>query len=121
MAQEIEAESPEQLFVAVRFGDENEQPVMMPVDDLAVLDDEHKKEHLIDSAWQFYQRGQFARETINPEFIKALASDFSTGLPLPDLLARELFRRLSADYVHRLEKEVQEKGEAVVDAHALHL
>ncbi|MGA2181623.1 MAG: restriction endonuclease [Bryobacteraceae bacterium] len=113
--------SEQQPLVIIQFGDEDEQPVVTPVNDLAVLEDEEQKQRLIDSAWVFCERGRFAREATNPEFIKALAGDYSMSLPLPHLLSRLVLVGLGKQYPSLLEKEVAAKGEAVVDAHALHL
>ena len=48
------------LFVAVQFGPDTEA-VMMPVDDLAIMDTPEGKEQVLDAAWRFYQHGQFVR------------------------------------------------------------
>src|SRR4051794_15076917 len=96
-------EDEQQCFIAVQFGDEDEQPVMMPVDDPGVLDDPDKKEALIDRAWTFYQHGLFARATINPPFIAGLADDFARDIPLPNLLARTVCSRLVPAYFEQLE------------------
>lgn len=111
----------QQCLIAIQFGDEHEQPVMMPVDDPGVLDDADKKEALIDQAWAFYQHGLFARATINPPFIKALADDFARDLPLPNLLARTVCSRLVPAYFDHLEHDAQTHGPAIVDEHANHL
>jgi hypothetical protein len=122
---EMEPDQPgddeQQCLIAIQFGDEHEQPVMMPVDDPGVLDDPAKKEALIDQAWAFYQHGLFARATINPAFIKALADDFARDLPLPNLLARTVCSRLVPAYFDHLERDAQTHGDAIVDEHAKHL
>ncbi len=114
-------EDEQQCFIAVQFGDDDEQPVMMPVDDPGVLDDPDKKEALIDRAWAFYQHGLFARATINPPFIEGLADDFARDIPLPNLLARTVCSRLVPAYFEQLESAAQMHGDAIVDEHAKHL
>ncbi len=94
---------------------------MMPVDDPGVLDDADKKEALIDQAWAFYQHGLFARATINPRFIKALADDFARDLPLPNLLARTVCSRLVPAYIDHLEHDAETYGPVIVDDDAKHL
>jgi restriction system protein len=111
----------QQCLIAIQFGDEHEQPVMMPVDDPGVLDDPDKKEALIDKAWAFYQHGLFARATISPPFIKALADDFARDLPLPNFLACKVCSRLVPAYFDHLEQDVQTHGDAIIDEHAKHL
>jgi hypothetical protein len=111
----------QQYFVAVQFGDGNTEPVMMPVDSLAVLDDEAAKELIIDSAWQHYLRGQYARDKINPQIIAELAKDFSQAPDLEKFIVGLVIAGVAKACVERLEAEVRERGEAVVDRNALHL
>src|SRR5438094_587428 len=81
------------LFVAVQFGPDTEA-VMMPVDDLAIMDTPEGKEQVLDAAWRFYQHGQFVRDATNPDFIALLAKDLEQRLPLPEMFATLLVARI---------------------------
>ncbi|MBK5293844.1 MAG: restriction endonuclease [Acidobacteriia bacterium] len=111
----------QQLFVAVQIGPDTEEPVMIPVDDLAIMDTPEGKEQVFDAAWRFYQHGQYVREATNPAFIAALAEDFEKQLPLPEMLARLSVARIGEHYLKRFESEAPEHGERLVDSHAKHL
>jgi hypothetical protein len=63
MPPETDAGDPKQYFVAVQFADGNTEPVMMPVDNLAALEDEGERQKILDSAWAYFQRARFARES----------------------------------------------------------
>jgi restriction system protein len=110
----------EQPWYCVQF-DEDSPPVMMAIEDPSVLDNEAQKEALIESAWDFHCRGVWARENSNPQFIRNLAGDFQKSIPVPNIIARAVVSQLLDIYVERLEREVEEKGEAVVDENATHL
>jgi hypothetical protein len=110
----------EQSWYCVQF-DEDSPPVMMAIEAPSVLDNEAQKEALIDSAWDFHCRGVWARENSNPQFIRNLAGDFQKSIPVPNIIARGVVSQLLNIYVKRLEREVEEKGEAVVDENAPHL
>lgn len=118
---ERDPESPGQVFLSIQFGGDDDPPLMVPVDDPAILEDDELKQALIDSAWPSYFHGMFARDTVNPEFVRSLAEDFSRAMPLADFTARFLTPRIAQHYIDRMEKEVQAQGDAVVDAHAKHL
>jgi Restriction endonuclease len=110
----------DQPWYSVQF-DEDSPPVMMAIEDPSVLDDEAQKEALIESAWDFHCRGLWARENSNPQLIRTLASDFQKSIPLPNIIARAVISQLLDIYVERLEREFEQKGEAVVDNNAPHL
>jgi hypothetical protein len=114
-------DGPHQLFVAVHFGDDDDEPVLMPVSDPGLMEDEEEKARIIDDAWSFYQHGQFVREADNSKFISALAEDLAKQLPLQEMLCRVLVGRIGEVYIARFEKAVHEQGTAIVDKHALHL
>lgn len=115
-----EAEQP-QVFVAVQFGSDDEEEVMIPVDDLTVLDTPEGKERVLDEAWRFYQHGQFVRDAIDPAVIERVAAGLSEDLPLMDMLARECVARIGAYYLDRFESEAADYGERLVDSHATQL
>jgi hypothetical protein len=121
MGTKIHADNSKQYFVAVQFGDENTEPVMMPVPDLSVVEDEEEKQKIVDSARAYFQRGEFARESINPKFIEALGSDLPEILRMDEILPPFLLTELVELYVNRLNKEVAERGDTVVDSNAVHL
>jgi len=110
----------EQLYYCVQF-DEGSRPVMIAVEDPSILEDELQKQALVDSAWDFHCRGEWARENSNPQFIRDLAGDFKNTIPVPNLIARSVISRLLNIYSKRLKREVEQKGEAAVDENALHL
>jgi len=113
-------ENGEELWYCVQF-DEDSPPVMMPIEDASLLDDEGTKEALIDSAWSFHCRGAWARENSNAQFLRDLAGDFRESVPVPNIIARIVVSALFEIYADRLTREVQEKGEAAVDDNAPHL
>src|SRR5258708_3203877 len=92
------------LFVAVQFGPDTEA-VMMPVNDLAIMDTPEGKEQVLDAAWRFYQHGQFVRDNTNPDFIALLAKDLEQRLPLPEMFATLLVARIGEHYLKRFESE----------------
>lgn len=110
----------EQPWYCIQF-DEDSPPVMMAIEDPSVLDNEEQKEALIDSAWDFHCRGVWARDNLNPQFIRNLAGDLQKSIPVPNIIARVIVSQLLDVYVERLEREVEEKGDAVVDENAPHL
>ena len=110
----------EQAWYCVQF-DEDYPPVMMAIEDPSVMDNAERKEALIDSAWDFHCRGVWARENSNPQFIRDLAGDFQKSIPVPNIIARAVVSQLLEIYVERLEREIGEKGEAIVDEGSPHL
>jgi hypothetical protein len=110
----------EQLWYCIQF-DEDSPPVMMPIDDPSVLNDETEKEALIESAWRFHCQGMWARDNSNPQFLRDLAGDFQHSIPVPNLIARTVVSELLEIYAERLAREVKERGEAAVDETAPHL
>ena len=79
---ESDSESADQLFLSIQFGGDDDPPLMVPVDDPAILEDDERRQALIDSAWPSYVHWMFARDTVNPEFIRSLAEDFSRAMPV---------------------------------------
>jgi hypothetical protein len=121
MDADTDSKSPKQCFVAVQFGGHDTEPVMMPVRDLSVLEDEEEKRKILDSAWAFVQRGEFARASINPSFIEGLATDLSKGLEIHEILSPLVVAGITELYLKRLKEELEQRGEAVIDSNALHL
>jgi hypothetical protein len=107
-------------FIAVQFEDDTES-VMVPVSDSSVIEDEEKKQTLIQQAWVFRERGRYVREATNPKFIKAIADDLLRTLPLPRMAAQLAVAHVGQIYIERFEREALERGAAIADKHALHL
>jgi hypothetical protein len=87
-----------QFFVAVHFCDDDDEPVLMPVNDPGLMEDEEEKARIIDDAWSFYQHGQFVRE------------DLAKQLPLQEMLCRVLVGRIGEVCTARFEKAVHEQS-----------
>ncbi len=113
--------SGKQAFIAVQFRDAGSEPVMVPVSSLDVLNSEEKKQKVIDSAWAFFQRGEFARRSLSPHFVETLASDLAKVVNIQKLVTPLVLSALAELYRNRLRLELEQRGEAAIDSNALHL
>ena len=109
------------VYIGVQFGSETDEPVMIPVDDAAIIDTPEGRETVFRAAWRFYHHSQLVREATNASFIERLARNLPQRLRLPEMLNAIIVQRLGQHYLERLQQEAPTQGERLVDANAKHL